>query len=136
MTLSFDRTKTGRLILFSTIGSIGFAVDAGILIVLIPSIGHYAGRMVSFSVAVLVTWVLNRSLTFRDRRSAKWGRELLSYVSAQSIGAMTNLAAYAVCITVSLWLMRYPVVALAIGSAFGLLVNFTMMHLVVFRRAR
>lgn len=122
-----------RLFKFLFVGGIGFFVDAGLLLVAIPIAGHYGGRVISFGIAVLVTWALNRSITFRDRQTAGWGGELVRYVGSQSLGAMTNLAVYSVCISLSLWMYANPVAALAFGSAAGLVVNYSLAHWVVFR---
>lgn len=126
----------GRLVRFLVIGTVGFAVDAGLLLALVPSMGHYAARAVSLPTAVLVTWAFNRSWTFRDRRSSRRLPELMRYAAAQSLGALANYGVYAVCVTALAWMARYPVAAVAVGSGCGLAMNFTAMHLVVFRRTR
>jgi len=98
-----------------------------------PFLGLYAGRVASFSIAVLVTWALNRTFTFSDRRTSNWMQELALYVGSQSFGALTNMAVYAAAIFLSDWMHTYPLAALALGSAAGLVVNYTAAHFVVFR---
>ncbi len=108
-------------------------MDGGVLLAVAPFLGLYAGRVASFSVAVLVTWALNRTFTFSDRRTSNRIQELALYVGSQSFGALTNMAVYAAAIFLSDWMYAYPLAALALGSAAGLVVNYTAAHFVVFR---
>ena len=52
---------------FLIVGTIGFIVDAGLLVLLMAAagLGHYSAHVVSFMVAVCVTWWLNPTFTFR-----------------------------------------------------------------------
>ena len=60
---------------FFVVGTIGFIVDAGVLAVLVHGYGqgNYSSRMVSFAVAVTVTWLLNRTFSFADGRTHNRG---------------------------------------------------------------
>lgn len=129
----FERAAIKRFSHFAAVGAIGFLADSTVLLLAIPLAGHYGGRVVSFGAAVVVTWWLNRMLTFRDRRSTGRIFELTRYVGSQSIGATTNLVLYTVCVAVSQRMHDQPLLALAIGSAAGLIVNYTLAHRVVFR---
>jgi len=68
-----DAVRLGRLeeltrfLRFALVGTIGFVVDASVLrlVVAIFAINLYAGRLVSFLAAATVTWLLNRTFTFR-----------------------------------------------------------------------
>ena len=55
-----------RFASYTTVGIIGFIVDAGILSALVHvwQWPHYTARAVSFSAAVTVTWALNRRWVF------------------------------------------------------------------------
>jgi len=121
-----------RLGSFVAVGAVGFAVDAGVLLSLAPLLGPYGARLVSFAVAVTATWLLNRLVTFSDRRSrrkfAEWGR----YVSTQALGALTNLAIYAGSIAVVPAFADMLIIPLAFGSAGGLIVNYCLAHWVAF----
>lgn len=120
---------------FAVVGAAGFIVDAGVLLALAPRLGPYGARLVSFTVAVTATWLLNRLVTFSDRRSrrklAEWGR----YVSTQIFGALTNLAIYAGSIAAVPSFADALLVPLAFGSAGGLLVNYCLAHRVAFPAA-
>lgn len=55
-----------RFLRFLAIGTVGFVADAGMLWLMLAStsLGVYSARIVSIAFALLVTWVLNRLLTF------------------------------------------------------------------------
>ena len=65
---------------FGVVGVIGFVVDAGTLAILLNlglGLGLYGGRVVSFLLAMTVTWALNRRFTFRDdnpEKAKQWAR--------------------------------------------------------------
>ena len=111
---------------FSAVGVAGFAVDGGVLTALMTAanFGAYEARLISFSMAVTVTWWLNRRLTFRDGRRAAAGRQFALYFGIQIIGALSNLAVFALLLeTVDLF-QRLPILALTVGAVVGLCVNY------------
>lgn len=62
--------------------------------------------------------------------------EYRRYFLIQMFGALTNLAVYAWAIDSVAWLAKYPVAAVALGSVFGLIVNYSLSRLYVFPEAR
>lgn len=132
---------TGRVahqfLAFGFVGVIGFAVDAGVLQALKATAGLYWGRGASFLAAVLVTWVLNRRFTFRDRRSGvSPAGELAGYLSLMLGGGAANLGAYTVLVSGVGWFREYPVFAVAAGSLSGMLINFVSARQLLFRQRR
>jgi len=111
---------------FAVVGAIGFLVDAGILTTLMAGFDmhHYAARAISFPAAVTTTWYLNRRWVF-DRRAVRMsGREYMSYVLVQVIGAMINLLVFVAVIELVASLKALPVIPLALGAGVALLFNF------------
>jgi putative flippase GtrA len=126
-----ERTVGGELLRFAVVGAIGFVVDAGILTWLVSLLAWnvYAARAVSFGVAVVVTWLVNRRWTFAHRgpgvpAPAGAGAEYARYLTVQVTGALANLGVFAAALAVWPRLIAYPVVPLAIGAVAGLVVNF------------
>jgi len=114
---------------FSIVGAFGFLIDAGILILLTAGLGWnpYLARLLSFGIATLLTWALNRKFTFSPhklRQSRTLAREYIHYLMVQSLGGGLNLLVYYVLLSALPTLKHVPVIALAFGSATGLLFNF------------
>ncbi len=117
-----------RFFIFALVGGVGFVVDASILTVMMKQLHFnlYLSRSVSFTCASLTTWLLNRSLTFRDATQATviHGTEYFKYVTVQIIGAAINLLVFVLLTLLRPELEHLPVVPLAVGAVFGLLFNF------------
>lgn len=111
---------------FAAAGCVGFAVDAGLLAILVhvAGVNPYAARAVSFPTAVTATWYINRRLAFAafasDNKVREWGR----YFAVSIVGSMVNLIVYSACVYFSAVMFRNPVIALAIASVIALLVNY------------
>ena len=121
---------------FGLIGIVGFAIDAGVLLWLTgDGLNAYAARVCSFLCAASTTWYLNRRFTFRpDAGAGGVGREWVRYLAVSLIGGTLNYATYAIVLTLSP--AQGPLVSVlgvAAGSITGMLSNFTLSRLVVFR---
>lgn len=123
-----------RLLSFGIAGGIGFVVDAGLLYLLAPHLGWYAGRVLSFWGAATATWLINRRFTFTDsaRRLPLW-QEYLRYLAAMLGGAVVNYTAY-VAVLHSLEGPAAPLIGVAAGSIAGMGVNYLSARYMVFRR--
>lgn len=122
---------------FGKVGLIGFILDGGILAFLFHVMywGHYESRAVSFTVAVLATWYLNRVYTFKDTGSGAVA-QYVKYFSIQVVGAIINLSIYVVLIA-SLDIMRdYPLLPLSIGAGVAMIFNYTISRMFVFTGGR
>lgn len=111
---------------FAVTGGIGFLVDGAVLTALAAatSMGPLWPRLISFPVALLATWYLNRVWTFRRRDQKPLGQSA-RYVLVQCCGAALNLAIYAAVIALGPPLLaRVPILALAIASGVAMVVNY------------
>ena len=128
------RSPKAELVLFSLAGAAGFLVDAGIVWVFTRAgADPLTAQAVAFTVAVTVTWLLNRRFTFAYHASPNWLREWLHYVAANSIGAVVNNGVYVLLVLSMALFSREPVLAVAAGSLAGLVFNFTASRALVFR---
>lgn len=119
---------------FGVVGGIGFVVDASVLQSLV-SMAHwspYSARVLSFGLAVTVTFILNRLWTFRHRRISSKRTAYTRYFLVQVIGALFNLAVFFVCVSLFPVLHYWPIIALAIGSIIALIFTFTASRHLVF----
>lgn len=112
---------------FSLVGIGGFIVDAGVLLLLNTIVGLYWGRLISFALAVITTWLLNRSFTFDASNTHKSMRkEFGQYFMAMIVGGSANYGVYAGLVYYIDLLKQWPIIGVAIGSIVGLLINFSL----------
>ena len=112
---------------FGLVGAAGFVVDFGVLNLMTEWVGltPIEGRLVSFPVAVMATWLLNRSFTFRHHASHHTPlRQALVYAGVQLFGGVANFAVYTLVLKLAPALDHMLVVPLAFGAAAGLCLNF------------
>jgi putative flippase GtrA len=127
-----------RFLRFAFIGACGLPVNEIALAFgrEILSFDDHAAWFFGFAVAVTFTWWGNRTLTFADKASshrtgilAEWAR----FVATNSVGAAANFAVYSLCLWYAPPPVPIPYVALVVGTAVGLVFNFTFSKLLVFR---
>lgn len=119
---------------FTLAGLAGYAADAGVLLLTNPLIGPYFGRLASFVAAVFVTWIINRSLTFRNRRKySSLYQEFAAYFITALAGGCASIGLYSLLIfnfkVSNLGLMAF----VAAGSLAGMAINFLLSKHVVFK---
>lgn len=123
------------IFLFALSGICGFFVDAGILFLLKNSLGLYFARAVSFFLAVVTTWLINRSFTFRGRTSdLPIVTEFFHYFIAMSFGGLVNYLTYVLAINISDLVKCYPVIGVAMGSLAGMLLNWISSSKLIFKK--
>jgi putative flippase GtrA len=110
-------TSIGRIARFAAVGGLGFALDAGTTEILVAAgAGKLPARVAALAIAVLATFVLNRTITWQSNRAgsamaAEGGR----YAAVALAGAGVNWLVYA-ALVVALPDLR-PALAVAAGSA-------------------
>ena len=120
---------SAEFIRFVIVGVIGFVVDGGGTWVLAHlGLPPVAARIPPLLTAIVVTWLLNRSLTFRTDRP-KSRAELMRYATVALSSALFNFALYS-----GLVLLGVPVlIAVAIATGLLMLYSFFAYRNVVFR---
>ncbi|WP_298935046.1 GtrA family protein [uncultured Ruegeria sp.] len=113
-----------NVLAFAVVGSLAFFVDAGVFTTLNTlGAGTLASRCVSILASFTFTWYLNRTFTFRTTKPASFV-EFLSYVGGMQIGLLTNFSTFFVVLYLSDIAKAYPVIALAIATLAGMVINF------------
>lgn len=127
-----ERVLKHSLVRFTIVGGIGFLIEAMLLtyFATVPSVGPIWGRFISFPLAVLATWWLNRTLTFKSTNDP--GREGMRYFLVQIFGALANLAVFISLVSHFPSLQGIPVVPLFMAAIVGLIVNFVLSKKFVF----
>ncbi|MBC7750337.1 MAG: GtrA family protein [Candidatus Saccharibacteria bacterium] len=120
---------TRRLVKFVVVGSIGFGIDAGVVMVLSwAGLSPILARIPSISFAIAVTWFLNRKLTFNISEPAT-AKELGRYISVALISAILNFVLYSLLIVRGV----IPTIAIAISTVVLMFFSFFGYKLFAFR---
>lgn len=121
---------------FSMVGAFGFLVDAGVLsLALLSGFGFYTGRFGSYLVAATFTWFCNRTFTFKAAKDTGHRAEWIRFVLWNAVGGAANFGVYALLIAQGGVFVRIPALAVAAGSLSGLIINFLVSKLFVFRES-
>jgi len=122
---------------FGLVGVAGFSVDYAVLHTVNGHFGlnAYTGRLVSFTVAVCATWLLNRSFTFRHATAHGPVRQAALYGAVQGAGFLANYSVYAAAIALVPALRHALFLPLAMGSAAGLCLTFAGSKYLAFKPA-
>lgn len=127
----------GQFLRFGVVGTLGFLVDAGVLLAMLAlGLGPHGGRVVSYVAAASATFALNRAWTFRARAAptpvvAQWGR----FLAVNLVGFAANYGTYAAMLAALPLAARHPVLGVAAGSLAGMMLNFALSRRLVFRGA-
>lgn len=119
---------------FAAVGALGFAVDAGILYLLVRSgYGPVVSRFVSASCAITVTWLLNRRYVFRTSDANSSMPEYFRYAGVQVLGFVVNFSVYLSLIGTVDYFHDHPVLALCWGALASLALTFLGARYFAFR---
>ncbi len=131
-----EKTKRfyAQFFLFGVAGVVGFIVDTTVLYLLKDLMGVYSARLISFLCAAQATWLFNRAITFRNRKSGHSTiKEFGFYLAMMSIGGSVNYAIYAFLISSYAAVAQQPVLGVAAGSIAGMVINLLTSRFIIFR---
>ena len=120
---------SAEFIRFVIVGVIGFIVDGGGTWLLVHlGAPPVAARIGPLLLAIVVTWLLNRSLTFKVERPRSRA-ELLRYATVALSSAAMNFVLYSVLVLVGV----HPLAAVTVATLVLLLYSFFAYRRMVFR---
>ncbi len=121
-----------RWMRFLGVGGFGLITDLGVLTIAMSFGAHpLAARIVSLAAATLVTWRLNRALTF-DRSGRHQGDESSRYVLVTIVAQGTSYTVFAVFVLTVL--RALPQAAVLVGAAAAAAISYNGHRLFVFAR--
>ncbi len=121
-----------RPLRFLGVGALGLITDLAVFTLAFShGMPPLAARLVSLGVATLVTWRLNRALTF-DRSGRRQSDEAARYAAVAATAQAVSYGVFAVLVVVAP--AARPQLALLIGAAAGALFSYTGQVLFAFRR--
>lgn len=112
-----------RPLRFLGVGGLGLLTDLSVFTaVAAHDVSPLLARVVSLAIATLVTWRLNRALTF-DRSHRRQGEEAIRYTAVTVVAQGTSYAVFAAFVLLArTWL---PQAALLIGAAAGAVIAYS-----------
>ena len=120
-----------RPLRFFGVGGLGLITDLAIFtLVVAHGLNPLGARLISLALATLVTWRLNRALTF-DRSGRRTAEEALRYAAVVIAAQTVSYGVFAI-LAVTL-LAAPPQIALIAGAAMGALVSYSGQTLFAFR---
>jgi len=113
---------------FIVAGGVGFVVDFSLLnLMLWFRFSPITGRLISFSAAVIFTFVINRNFTFRNK--GKLLTQFQSYIIGSLLGLCMNWVIYYFSLS-----YFSPQLSIFIASTLAMIINFSFYRFVVFKR--
>ena len=120
-----------RPLRFLGVGGLGLITDLAVFTLIIAHSPHpLLARLVSLAIATLVTWRLNRALTF-DRSGRRTADEAMRYAAVAVSAQAVSYAVFAAFVVTALFAV--PQLAVIVGAACGALVSYCGQALFAFR---
>jgi putative flippase GtrA len=120
-----------KFLKFLVAGTTGFITDAGILWLGTHLVGldPYTARLISFSIAICVTWLLNNYVTFpsQEKRSK---RHMAAYATVQISSFLLNYSLYSALVWLFAWI---PLLALTLAAITSMFFSFAGLNFWVFK---
>jgi putative flippase GtrA len=120
-----------RPVRFLGVGGIGLITDLAVFTLIVTHTPHpLLARLVSLAVATLVTWRLNRALTF-DQSGRRAADEAIRYATVAAAAQATSYVVFAALVVTVL--STIPQLAVLVGAAAGAFVSYSGQTLFAFR---
>lgn len=125
-----------RFVRFALVGAGGFLVDFAAMsgFLTLASLPPLPARLIAFAITVCVTYVFNRVFTFADR-PRRGRQEWIAYALTSCAAALVNLGVFSLTLSALHATPMSPYIAMPLGVAAGLAVNFVCYNFFVFRAA-
>lgn len=119
-----------RPLRFLGVGSLGLITDLGAFTIIVAYGPHsLLARLGSVAIATLVTWRLNRALTF-DRSDRRQHEEAVRYAIVTAVAQGTSYLVFAALVLTVL--AALPQVAILVGAGIGALISYNGHRLLSF----
>ena len=123
-----------RPLRFLGVGGLGLITDLAIFtLVIAHGLNPLGARLISLALATLVTWRLNRALTF-DRSGRRTADEAMRYAAVVTAAQAVSYGVFAVLVVTLL--AAPPQIAVIAGAAAGALLSYSGQALFAFRPRR
>ena len=118
---------------FIAVGGLGFALDLGLTLLCARWFDPAVARLIAIAVAVGITFIFNRRVTFASSDPAIFN-EALRYCAVSLAGAGINFACYQAILAQAGQSAPALLLAVVIGSGVAMAANFSGMRLFAFAK--
>lgn len=117
---------------FVVVGSVGLAVNQGLLFVLrdLVNLDLNIASPIAIFVSMVVTFALNEQWTWHDRGSGPIVHRLAAYFPINMVGLLINFGVLSFLVHDQGW---HYLIANLVGAGFAAVWNFTLNHLITWR---
>lgn len=128
-----------ELFCFAIAGSVGFITDSLITLLLMRVCGPFIARIPAIFIAITVTWLINRKITFNHNTDKTILQEYLYYLATMIVGAAVNYTIYVIATKLlqhtlpSHWSAICAIIA---GTAGGMVFNFLGSKFLIYNKKR
>ena len=120
-----ERGLSWQLPRFLGVGACGFLTDVGVFSLLgWLDEEPLSARVVSASIAITLTWYLNRLHVFQTSGHSAHGPEYLRYLTVQAFGLIVNFGTFLFLLSRGGIFAELPLLALCGGAALAIAFNF------------
>lgn len=132
--IQFQNWLPVRFSKFALVGFTGFLIDSLVyLVVQSAGVPHLGARAVSYWVSATCNWYLNRIFTFNDADDENMIVQWVKYLTMCSGSFVLNWGSYYVLTQYVEFFIEYKFIAFIIGIAMGMVFNFGVAHLMIFK---
>ena len=130
--MNLSKEKLRQIFGFLIAGISGFLLEYAIIyyLVLIFEVNAIAPRFLSFPLAVLLTWYINRRLTFNKQTPPNLP-ELIRFIKSTALAQAANFLSYSIILINVTYIS--PLIALLIASIISINVSFFLYLKYVFK---
>ena len=114
-----------QFIKFLAVGGAGFIADGGLLLLLTHlTDAPYLSRLISFPIALGLTWTLNRRWTFGDQGQGETVKRAAAYTILQVSSAGLNFLIYSIVIQTLGATLYIVFIGFLVGSTIAMFTNY------------
>ncbi|MCX7120290.1 MAG: GtrA family protein [Gammaproteobacteria bacterium] len=120
---------------FALAGGCGFIIDFGVFYLLHLKLNFDISRVISILCAMTVTWIFNRTLTFKVEKKATHV-EWIKYMLVNGTGATINFSIFMLLTRSHPALKQYFIVPFIIATSISMWFNFALAKFYIFKKRK
>lgn len=127
--------RSRQIVIFLFAGGVGFLIEAITIHLGVSVFGSdpQSPRFISYPVALVWTWYINRTYGFQVKEALNF-REFFRFVQSNLAAQLTNLAIYFILTSAVAFMAQTPLLALVIATVISTCVSFVLYQIYAFQK--